>query len=221
MVFVAISCTGEGDTPKAYSSRILIAGFWFFCTVIMATYTANLAAFLTVSRLQSTIASLDDLANQNDVTYSILAKSDSETYFKHMSDIESTFYDRWKEMSLGSVTSKSTVDESSQYAVWDYPLGDKFTRIWNKLKVTGFINSTKEGVQKVLDGNFAFLHSSPMLKYEVNQRCDLIVVGDQFSTKPYAFALQQNSPLVKKIDDEYGHFHYLRIYVSPIMTETW
>ena len=44
--------TGEGDAPKALSSRILLAGFWFFCSVIMATYTANLAAFLTVSRMQ-------------------------------------------------------------------------------------------------------------------------------------------------------------------------
>ena len=43
---------GEGDAPKALSSRILLAGFWFFCSVIMATYTANLAAFLTVSRMQ-------------------------------------------------------------------------------------------------------------------------------------------------------------------------
>ncbi len=44
--------SGEGDAPKALSSRILLAGFWFFCSVIMATYTANLAAFLTVSRMQ-------------------------------------------------------------------------------------------------------------------------------------------------------------------------
>ena len=65
-----------------------------------------------------------------------------------MAKIEETFYNNWKTMSLGS-TSPNTADKSSQYAVWDYPLGDKFTIIWNRMKETGLLNSSAEGVQKV------------------------------------------------------------------------
>ena len=95
-----------------------------------------------------TISSLDDLAKQTDTKYSVVKGSDTETYFKHMAKIEETFYNNWKTMSLGS-TSPNTADKSSQYAVWDYPLGDKFTIIWNRMKETGLLNSSAEGVQKV------------------------------------------------------------------------
>ena len=104
-----------------------------------------------------TISSLDDLAKQTDTKYSVVKGSDTETYFKHMAKIEETFYNNWKTMSLGS-TSPNTADKSSQYAVWDYPLGDKFTIIWNRMKETGLLNSSAEGVQKV--SNFSLVVSA-------------------------------------------------------------
>ena len=54
------------------SGRLLIAGFWFFAVTIMSTFTANLAALLTVSRMGMTITSLDELASQADIKYSVL-----------------------------------------------------------------------------------------------------------------------------------------------------
>ncbi len=99
---------------------------------------------------QVSIASLDDLAAQTDISYSVVKGSDTETYFKHMHNIEERFYDNWKEMSLGSTAqTPSEQDSSSQYAVWDYPLGDKFTIIWKNMLKTGLLNSTEEGVEKV------------------------------------------------------------------------
>ena len=38
----------------------------------MSTFTANLAAFLTVSRMGTTIASLDELAAQSDVRWGVV-----------------------------------------------------------------------------------------------------------------------------------------------------
>ena len=44
------------------------AGMWFFFALIMiASYTANLAAFLTVETLERPIESADDLASQSDI----------------------------------------------------------------------------------------------------------------------------------------------------------
>ena len=40
---------------KALSARMLVAGYWMFIILILATFTANLAAFLTIERMQSTV----------------------------------------------------------------------------------------------------------------------------------------------------------------------
>ena len=43
----------------------MIAALWWFFTLIMiSSYTANLAAFLTVERMESPIESAEDLARQ-------------------------------------------------------------------------------------------------------------------------------------------------------------
>jgi len=52
--FVLTSFTpqGGGETPKAISGRVLVAAYWVFVVLMLATFTANLAAFLTVERMQ-------------------------------------------------------------------------------------------------------------------------------------------------------------------------
>jgi ionotropic glutamate receptor len=47
-----------------------IAGIWYFFTLIMiSSYTANLAAFLTVEKVVYPIESADDLASQKEIDY--------------------------------------------------------------------------------------------------------------------------------------------------------
>jgi ionotropic glutamate receptor len=74
------------------SGRLVAATWWLFGFIIIASYTANLAAFLTVSRLDTPVESLDDLAKQYKIQYAPLNNSASMTYFQRMSDIETTFY---------------------------------------------------------------------------------------------------------------------------------
>ena len=59
---------------------------------MIATYTANLAAFLTVSRLDQPIENLDDLAKQFKTKYAPQESTATETYFQRMADIEDKFY---------------------------------------------------------------------------------------------------------------------------------
>ena len=48
----------------------MVAGMWWFFTLIMiSSYTANLAAFLTVERMESPIESAEDLAKQHTIKY--------------------------------------------------------------------------------------------------------------------------------------------------------
>ncbi|KFM61479.1 Glutamate receptor 1, partial [Stegodyphus mimosarum] len=60
---------GGGEAPRNLSGRLVAATWWLFGFIIIASYTANLAAFLTVSRLDSPIESLDDLAKQYKIKY--------------------------------------------------------------------------------------------------------------------------------------------------------
>lgn len=43
---------GGGEAPKSLSARTLVAAYWLFVVLMLATFTANLAAFLTVERMQ-------------------------------------------------------------------------------------------------------------------------------------------------------------------------
>ncbi|GIY87857.1 glutamate receptor [Caerostris extrusa] len=47
------------------AGRIVGSVWWFFTLIIISSYTANLAAFLTVERMVTPINSADDLAKQN------------------------------------------------------------------------------------------------------------------------------------------------------------
>lgn len=167
----------------------------------MSTYTANLAAHLTLSRLTDPVESLDDLAAQSTITYSAMEGSTVQTYFRRMAEIEKNFYTLWKDMSYGDIPSSSL--KGKNFAVWDYPLGDKYQNIWKHMEKNGFLNSSRQGMEKVKKGNFAFFHDSPMIKYEMSFTCNLEVIGGQFSTKPYAFALRENSAHTKKISSRW------------------
>lgn len=55
---------GGGEAPKALSGRTLVAAYWLFVVLMLATFTANLAAFLTVERMQVNSVFIK-LENQN------------------------------------------------------------------------------------------------------------------------------------------------------------
>ena len=73
---------GGGETPKALSSRVLVAAYWLFVVLMLATFTANLAAFLTVERQQNTVKSLEELNRQSKITFTVLKDSPYLEYFE-------------------------------------------------------------------------------------------------------------------------------------------
>ncbi|XP_053667056.1 ionotropic receptor 25a [Anopheles marshallii] len=187
---------GGGEAPKNLSGRLVAATWWLFGFIIIASYTANLAAFLTVSRLDTPVESLDDLSKQYKILYAPLNGSSAMTYFQRMADIEAKFYEIWKEMSLND---SLTAVERSKLAVWDYPVSDKYTKMWQAMLEAGLPNSLEEAVQRIRNSTsasgFAFLGDATDIRYQVLTNCDLQMVGEEFSRKPYAIAVQQGSPL--------------------------
>lgn len=61
----------------------MVAGMWWFFTLIMiSSYTANLAAFLTVERMDSPIESAEDLAKQTKIKYGALRGGSTAAFFR-------------------------------------------------------------------------------------------------------------------------------------------
>ena len=61
----------------------MVAGLWWFFTLIMiSSYTANLAAFLTVERMDSPITNVEDLAKQTKIKYGCLGSGSSRSFFR-------------------------------------------------------------------------------------------------------------------------------------------
>ncbi|CAH1243522.1 GRIA1 [Branchiostoma lanceolatum] len=65
------AAVGQGPEflPRSYAGRVAAGTWWFFVLVAIASYTANLAAFLSQSSAQQQIKTLSDLAEQTDVPY--------------------------------------------------------------------------------------------------------------------------------------------------------
>ena len=74
--------------PRAASTRIVGGIWWFFTLIIISSYTANLAAFLTVERMATPIESAEDLADQNTIRYGTLIGGSTMTFFRYCTVFE-------------------------------------------------------------------------------------------------------------------------------------
>nr|QRN45436.1 kainate-selective glutamate receptor 1 [Carausius morosus] len=69
-------------TPRSISGRIVGSVWWFFTLILISSYTANLAAFLTVERMVTPINSPEDLVSQNEVQYGTLKYGATWDFFR-------------------------------------------------------------------------------------------------------------------------------------------
>lgn len=69
-------------SPRSISGRIVGAAWWFFTLILISSYTANLAAFLTVERMVTPINSPEDLAMQTEVQYGTLLHGSTWDFFR-------------------------------------------------------------------------------------------------------------------------------------------
>ncbi|KAH9520958.1 Glutamate receptor ionotropic, kainate 1 [Dermatophagoides farinae] len=79
---VTLMKQGCDMNPKSMSTRIIGAIWWFFTLILISSYTANLAAFLTVERITTPIESVEDLAHQSKIRYGTLRNSSTMSFFR-------------------------------------------------------------------------------------------------------------------------------------------
>ncbi|TSK34914.1 Glutamate receptor ionotropic, kainate 3 [Bagarius yarrelli] len=144
---------GSELMPKALSTRIIGGIWWFFTLIIISSYTANLAAFLTVERMDSPIDSADDLAKQTKIEYGVVKDGATMSFFKKSR--VSTFEKMWAFMSSKQSTSlvKSIEDGIQRVLKSDYALLMESTTIeyvtrknCNLTQIGGIIDSKGYGI---------------------------------------------------------------------------
>ncbi|XP_017471392.1 PREDICTED: glutamate receptor ionotropic, kainate 2 [Rhagoletis zephyria] len=78
---------GSEMEPKAISTRTVAYFWWFFTLLMVSSYTANLAAFLTIENPTSLIDSIDDLAeNKHGVLYGARKVGSTREFFEKSED---------------------------------------------------------------------------------------------------------------------------------------
>ena len=114
--------------PKTFSARLLSGAWWFFSLILIASYTANLAAFLTVTKIETPINTVADLAAQTKIKYGTVKNTYAHSLFRS-SDLE-MIQKMWSFMSqiyADSMVDNTTVGvekvKKGDYAlIWDTPI---------------------------------------------------------------------------------------------------
>jgi len=75
-------CQGCDILPKTFSTRTVAIMWWFFTLIMMSSYTANLAAFLTNSKMSSPVNSAEDLSKQTKIKYGTYCCGSTNAFFK-------------------------------------------------------------------------------------------------------------------------------------------
>lgn len=184
---------GGGELPKSLSGRTLVATYWLFVVLILATFTANLAAFLTVQRMQTPVQSLEQLGKQSRINYTVVEGSETHQYFINMKFAEDLMYQTWKNISLASTS------DQGNYRIWDYPIQEQYGQILRAINGSSPVMDAREGYANVIshtNADYAFIHDAQEIKYEMARNCDLTEIGEVFAKRPYGVAIQQGNSLL-------------------------
>ncbi|XP_064608487.1 glutamate receptor 2-like [Liolophura sinensis] len=96
-IFGSLLQGNTDDSPTTVPGRILTSSWWFFALILISSYTANLAAFLTVKKINTPIKSVTDLAQQTKIDYGTVKDSGVMSFFKN-TNVEH-FAKMWAKMS--------------------------------------------------------------------------------------------------------------------------
>ncbi|KAK1127273.1 hypothetical protein K0M31_003817 [Melipona bicolor] len=87
---------GSDILPKAPSIRMVAGMWWFFTLIMVSSYTANLAAFLTAEKMDNPIKGVEDLAKQTKIKYGAVDGGSTYSFFKDSN--YSTYQRMWAAM---------------------------------------------------------------------------------------------------------------------------
>ncbi|KAI8481708.1 hypothetical protein Bbelb_405450 [Branchiostoma belcheri] len=188
--------------PRSLSGRTVTFFWGIGVLVAVSTYTANLAAFLTVSSAAPSISSPEDLLTQSEIAYGAVETYASGEQFLTTSTepYHSLGIAMWvnrESVLVQSVAEGLAKARDENYALFtDSAELDYAVAMWvNRESV--LVQSVAEGLAKARDENYALFTDSTELDYAVSRKpCDLKTVGRLFWQTGFGFFLPKDSPYV-------------------------
>ncbi|CAJ0941733.1 unnamed protein product, partial [Mesorhabditis belari] len=172
---------GTDILPRALSGRIASSCWWFYTLIIVSSYTANLAAFLTLEKMTPPIESVEDLADQETILYGIVKGGSTQAFFE-----DSTvplFKKMWNFMQNAHAKQLKTAENGTTDSI--------------------FVNTYARGIEKVRKskGKYAFLLEETTNNYENTRKpCNTMKVGINLNTLGYGIATKIGNPLRESIN---------------------
>lgn len=155
---------GTEIAPIAVSTRMVAGMWWFFTLIMVSSYTANLAAFLTTENPDQPFTNVHELVSR------------SEKY--------SIKYGAKKNGATANFFRNSTVEDFQKIYDFMNQNEDDVMMLDNKYGVT---RAESE------DEAYAFFMESTSIEYEVQRHCNLNQIGGMLDEKGYGIAMRKNS----------------------------
>ncbi|XP_076246197.1 glutamate receptor ionotropic, kainate 2 isoform X2 [Calliopsis andreniformis] len=96
LVIGSLMQQGSDILPQTPSIRMIASMWWFFVLIMVSSYTANLAAFLTVDKMETPIKGVEDLAKQTKIKYGAVLGGSTSAFFRDSN--YSTYQRMWATM---------------------------------------------------------------------------------------------------------------------------
>ncbi|XP_066500138.1 glutamate receptor ionotropic, delta-2 isoform X2 [Hoplias malabaricus] len=159
-----------GEVPyTTLATRMMMGVWWLFALIVISSYTANLAAFLTISRIENSIQSLQDLSKQTELPYGTV--------------LDSAVYDQLRSKGMNPFERD--------------PMYSQMWRMINRTGgADNNVEDSKEGIRKVKYGRFAFVWDAAVLEYVAinDEDCSFYTVSNSAPDRGYGIAMQHGSP---------------------------
>nr|7KS0_A Chain A, Glutamate receptor ionotropic, kainate 5,Green fluorescent protein chimera [synthetic construct]7KS0_C Chain C, Glutamate receptor ionotropic, kainate 5,Green fluorescent protein chimera [synthetic construct]7KS3_A Chain A, Glutamate receptor ionotropic, kainate 5,Green fluorescent protein chimera [synthetic construct]7KS3_C Chain C, Glutamate receptor ionotropic, kainate 5,Green fluorescent protein chimera [synthetic construct] len=172
---------GSEIMPRALSTRIVSGVWWAFTLIIISSYTANLAAFLTVQRMEVPVESADDLADQTNIEYGTIHAGSTMTFFQNSR--YQTYQRMWNYMQSKqpSVFVKSTEEGiarvlNSRYAfLLESTMNEYHRRLnCNLTQIGGLLDTKGYGIGMPLGSPFRDEITLAILQLQENNRLEIL-----------------------------------------------
>uniref|UniRef100_M3Z9H8 Glutamate receptor n=1 Tax=Nomascus leucogenys TaxID=61853 RepID=M3Z9H8_NOMLE len=172
---------GSEIMPRALSTRCVSGVWWAFTLIIISSYTANLAAFLTVQRMEVPVESADDLADQTNIEYGTIHAGSTMTFFQNSR--YQTYQRMWNYMQSKqpSVFVKSTEEGiarvlNSRYAfLLESTMNEYHRRLnCNLTQIGGLLDTKGYGIGMPLGSPFRDEITLAILQLQENNRLEIL-----------------------------------------------
>ncbi|XP_028313698.1 glutamate receptor ionotropic, delta-2 isoform X2 [Gouania willdenowi] len=159
-----------GEVPyTTLATRMMMGVWWMFALIVISSYTANLAAFLTITRIENSIQSLQDLSKQTELPYGTV--------------LDSAVYDQVRSKAMNPFERD--------------PMYSQMWRMINRTGGgDNNVEESKEGIRKVKYGRFGFVWDAAVLEYVANndEDCSFYTISSSAPDRGYGMAMQHGSP---------------------------